>query len=160
MSDKENTIVDMAHDIINRPPSVKRIIVKILLMLIGILFWGFLFCAILEGAIEETLWKNDLTHYVSDCDEYFYQKKYEKLLDELRTFNLVDPVFDKYWEAAEGYADYVLYIQYEKAKAVGYTESDALLEEYRQRVLTNAENIEFSENEKQLTGYAEEILVK
>lgn len=160
MSDNNNTIVGMIHNITNRPPSVAWIVVKILFILIGILFWGTMLAVLWDGATEETLWESDLTHYVSDCDEYFYEKQYEKLRDELKTFNLTDPVFDKYWEAAEGYEDYVLYIQYEKAQAAGYKESDALVEEYKQRVLANAENVEFSENEKQLMGYAEEIMVE
>ena len=65
--------------------------------------------------------------------------------------------YDKYWELEKGYLDYIDYISLRKANAAGYLVSEEKLEEFRSRIIQNANNCRNQENQVILQSYAAKV---
>ena len=146
-------IKNLVRNMMNKPPSVVRIIFKLGFILLGILFWVSMFQVIWEEIIDTT----DTATRVRYCDNYYYAKDYVELREELDNSGMEDQVFDKYREVVYGYNDYLQYVQYKKAVAAGHEESKERMEQYCQKVMDNANNCKFEDNKKQLQEYVDKL---
>lgn len=124
----------------------------------ALLFIGlFLYAEVtylMDSIKEHNVDTYDQAEQIRQLDTYYYEGKYGDVRELLSLYNLYDDVYDLYWEAADGNLDYLEYQQWKRAEAAGVDGSAEQVEQYREKVLTNAENCRFSSNQHQLEAYA------
>ena len=140
-----------------KQPSLLLIILK--LIAIALLSWLLLSVAIF--AFQAVADHNDYLWNKADkmesCDYYYHHRNYGLLRKWLEMNKLDGPEFEKYNEAANGFEDYQTYLQYSKAVNAGMTDAEDLMNEYRQRVIANADHCAYEENRQQLEAYAAQL---
>lgn len=138
-----------------KQPSLLKMIIKIIIVFLIVLFWYTLARTALEKIGQINDFRYNEADWVSMCDYEYYNKNYGMLKDTLMMRNSQEPEFDVYWEAVKGFEDYQMYLQYTKAVAAGMEEAAAIAEEYKQEVFENAQNCVDSRNLKQLEKYVQ-----
>lgn len=138
-------------------PSIWKMIIKTLVILFSVLFWY----SFANYFIETILDRNDFYYNKADakksCDFYYYEKNFGGIKEQLRLYDLQEPEFDLYREAVQGFEDYQNFRMYQKAAEAGLEEAKEKENEYRRKVLKNAENCRFEMNQKDLNSYADNI---
>ena len=128
---------------------------KLFFKTIGIFLFLFIFiyCAyfIFINYLEDYSWDHNETNRIYGCDSYYYDHDYGNLRDYLTLYNLYDDTYAIYWESVNGFDDYEKYLMWNK------TDNIDKKNEYKQKVIDNADQCEFSKNQKQLNGYKEAI---
>lgn len=136
---------------------MSRIVIKFcalgFILLMTILFMVFM---VQYTAGEHEAGMN-LADQMDAYEDYYREKNYSKLRDYLQLFDGYDESFDMYWEAVDGYADYMQYIQWSNTSEDDVEGSQEIARIYKEKVIKNAENCKFSENKKQLEGYVNSI---
>ena len=127
----------------------------------ALLFIGlFLYAEVtylMDSIKEHNVDTYDQAEQIRFLDNYYYEGKYGDVRKLLSLYDLYDDIYDKYWEAADGNLDYLEYRQWKRAEAAGVEGSAAQVEQYREKVLANAENCQFSSNQRQLEEYADAV---
>lgn len=140
-----------------QPPKRSKLVLKTLavLFLLGMLVEIMIFTI---GFVAEERRGESAAEIMEWCDGYYYEKEYHELWHNLRLYDAYSPEFDKYWEMVNGYRAYMQYKQWMATPADKMPESVTMTEEYKKKVIKNAENCKFEENKKQLDAYAKEIV--
>ena len=80
----------------------------------------------------------------------------QQLAKSLNLFHIADGSVDLHNESLSN-LDYLEYRQWKRAEAAGVEGSAAQVEQCREKVLANAENCQFSSNQRQLEEYADAV---
>lgn len=141
----------------SRPPSIFKIVCKGLAAFF--LLWILLYFMIytIGFVADENGFNRNLAEQVDCCNRYYYEKEYVELREYLLLYDAYDETFDMYWEIVDGYCDYMQYQQWAATPADRVPESIGMMEEYREKIMGNAQNCSFAQNQKQLDIYAAEI---
>lgn len=135
-------------------PSICKIVIKACITIFVLCIFVYITSFTIQFVAENSYDAADETGLIRHCDTYLYEKDYLSLYDELYSNQAYDEKYDIYWEAANGYMDYVQYVQYQKAVEKGNEDSEIYLEEYKEKVLENEEDCRFEQNKEQLESYA------
>lgn len=138
-----------------KQPSLLKMIFKIIVIFLILLFWYTLARFALKKIEQINDFRYNEADWVSMCDYEYYNKNYGMLKDTLMMRNSQEPEYDVYWEAVNGFEDYQMYLQYTKAAAAGMEDAVKIAEEYKQKVIKNAKNCVDSRNLKQLEKYVQ-----
>ncbi len=141
----------------NKQPSVLKIVIKstvlvfILSMMILLMVFTVQYAA---GTYDISM---SMAEKMDMCEECYRDKNYSKMRDSMQLFDAYEESFDVYWEAVNGYADYMQYLQWSNTAEEDVEGSEEMAEYYREKIIKNAENCKFSGNKKQLEEYANVI---
>ena len=136
-------------------PSIGKIVIKACVTIFVLCIFVYITSFTIQFVGENFYDAADETWNIRHCDTYLYEKDDLSLYDELYSNQAYDEKYDIYWEAANGYMDYVQYVQYQKAVEKGNEDSEIYLEKYKEKVLENEEDCRFEQNKEQLESYAE-----
>ena len=140
---------------------MKKYIVSMSISTALLLFLGGILLILVPNTID--LYANgdgftsDKMDNIEYCEREYQDKEYGWLYRNMIYDNCTSEEFDKYWEIVNGYLDYCQYRQWsnvDESELPGCTDK---AEEYKQKVMENAENAKFSQNKKRLAEFAEEI---
>lgn len=138
-------------------PTKLRIIVKFCTLLLGLyLLITFMFFTVqyATGSYDVILTKAEQM----DCYERLYKENnYSELRDALLLYDAYDEEFDLYWEAVNGYGDYMQYLQWEKSMNAKIEGSEEMVARYEDIVNNNFLHCEFEKNKSQLEAYVNRI---
>lgn len=138
-------------------PSIWKMVLKVLAILFTVVFWY----SMADSCIEYILDRNDFYYNKADikrsCDYYYYDKNFGGLQELFRLYSMDEPEFDLYREVVKGFEDYQSFRMYQKAAEAGLEGAEEKAEEYKAKVLENAENCRFEMNQKDLDGYVDNI---
>jgi len=102
--------------------------------------------------VDEIIEDKDLADVVEICDSYYYEREFAKLRETLILNAAFEDIFDKYWEAVNGYCDYMQYNQWKLTPS-----EEVITSEYKQTVIDNYENLKFEDNKKILKEYCDAV---
>lgn len=142
---------------------MKRYIVTMIISGIFIFISGFILMIVVPHTIElyaegdEYSEGSDIVSRLDRCDGRYYDQEYGELYYKLVLSNCVEEEFDKHWEVVNGFLDYYLYKQWSNCDESRLPGSYEKAEYYREKVIENANNVEFSLNQKRLEELAEEV---
>ena len=109
------------------------------------ILWGVL--SMFLDQVSEGTWEKDTGRMVSFCDQYYYDRNYAELRNELELFDLYGEEFGKYWEAVQGYQTYLNVIQWSRAEKMDLPGSQGQTEAWREKLEALAEQPEYGENQ-------------
>ena len=90
----------------NDRPSWLKIVLKTLAVLFFGGMWILLGIFLIVTQFEEgTDYYNSEAFYINECDEYYYERKYDELLEFMHLYNTYDEKYDVYWEVMDAYID-------------------------------------------------------
>lgn len=149
-----------------------RFIVKCLVCLL-IMFFVISAISILPDELDSMIYRADKNRYKSYCEEMYVDRDYEELYDEMHLYRLSGEDYDMYWEMVYGFADYTMYKEYEaiadrEQVSLTYALDDEKnnmiqfdvtekLQEYRKKVIQNANNCKYERNKRYLTEFADKV---
>lgn len=140
----------------NKRKMVKGLILRIVLCLVlALLLWGVL--ATFLDQVSEGTWERDTGRMVRICDRYYYDRDYAELREQLELFDLYGEEFEKYWEAVQGYQDYLNVIQWSRAAEMDLPQSQGQAEAWREKLEFLAAQPEYAENQSIFQGLLEQL---
>ena len=112
-------------------------------------------------------------YYKSRCEEKYIDREFDSLHDYLNLYHLQGEDYGIYWEMVNGYEDYTIYMnyksmeeqenisfsymgKYDQPQEISFMTSQKI-EEYRNKVLENAENVKYERNKRYLTEFAQKV---
>lgn len=130
--------------------------VKLLVFLLGAYIWVMLVYSMVNSTVDElTGYYNSDAFIVNTLDEYYYEKQYGNLYDDLILFQAQDDMYDVYWEVMNAYIDVQEYRKWSKVPVERMEEAEQMAEKYRNKVIKNAQNPKFPQNQKYLDEFVE-----
>lgn len=128
-----------------KPAAWWRVALKMLL--VCIILYNLIMIAFfsVEDVSQGELNKRKLDN-IEACDHYYYKRDFAGLRETLTLRRLYGEDFAVYWEIADGYDDYVDWLQWSKAEKINLPKSSEKAEYYKNKVHENAENVEFPQN--------------
>ena len=124
-------------------------------LVLALLLWGVL--SMFLDQVSEGTWEKDTGRMVSICDRYYYDRDYAGLRDELELFDLYGEEFGKYWEAVQGYQEYLNVIQWSRAEEMDLPQSQGQTEIWRKKLEDLARQPEYGENKSIFQGLVEQL---
>lgn len=138
-------------------PSILKILLRgVCIFFVGLFVYGMCW-GILNLVEEEDYLDVDTVDMVRWCDDDYYGRNYADLYDMLTLYDLEGETYDKYWDLVNGYIDYQNYIMWEKAEAAGVENAVSYVEEYYNKVESNAVNCKYPLHKPSLQQFFEEI---
>lgn len=135
---------------------IRGLVLRICLCLVlGLLLWDLL--AVFLDQASEGVWEKDTGRMVSICDRYYYDRNYSDLREQLELFDLYGTEFGKYWEAVEGYQDYLNVLQWTRAEEMGLPQSQGQAVFWRQKLESLARQPEYAENQGIFRSLVEQL---
>lgn len=147
-------------------------ILKLLVSVLALLFLIQLALLLPEEVKDKVKYSGD-EYYISRCEAEYTDREFDKLYDLLTLYDLRGENYEIYWEIVNGYADYIQYMNYSTIEdrenvIVSYTLKSGeqqevsfvpakKIEEYRNKVLENAENVKYERNKRYLTEFAQKV---
>lgn len=114
----------------------------------------------IENIIEDRQYGERSKKQINLCNDSYYDEDYNELWEHLRLYDLYSEDYEVYWEMTRGYRDYQTYQVYKNAKEVNVPGCDMLCEDYKEKVLTNAKDCQYKENQSRLEIYCTQIQEK
>ncbi len=135
---------------------IRGLVLRICLCLVlGLLLWDLL--AVFLDQASEGVWEKDTGRMVSICDRYYYDRNYCDLREQLELFDLYGTEFGKYWEAVEGYQDYLNVLQWTRAEEMSLPQSQDQAVFWRQKLESLARQPEYAENQGIFRSLVEQL---
>lgn len=135
------------------------VIWKFVLKIVGILILALLFFNLLFGVLDmvrDDDWTADTGRMVSICDREYYDRDFADLREFLELYELYSPEFDMYWEIADGYEDYLLWRQWERAAQMKLPNGEEQAARYAQKLRENLQANRFAPNAPILQGFVDQ----
>ena len=127
----------------------------------------------LPGEISDHVKYSGKEYYKSRCEEKYIDREFDSLHDYLNLYHLQGEDYGIYWEMVNGYEDYTIYMnyksmeeqenisfscmgKYDQPQEISFMTSQKI-EEYRNKVLENAENVKYERNKRYLTEFAQKV---
>ena len=125
----------------------------------------------LPGEISDHVKYSGKEYYKSRCEEKYIDREFDSLHDYLNLYHLQGEDYGIYWEMVNGYEDYTVYMnyksmeeqenisfsymgKYDQPQEISFITSQKI-EEYRNKVLENAENVKYERNKRYFTEFAQ-----
>ena len=125
----------------------------------------------LPGEISDHVKYSGKEYYKSRCEEKYIDREFDSLHDYLNLYHLQGEDYGIYWEMVNGYEDYAMYMNYksmedqenisfsyigenDQPQEISFITSQKI-EEYRNKVLENAENVKYERNKRYFTEFAQ-----
>ena len=137
-------------------PSLPGFLLKLAAALCLILF-TFLVGTIILETISENNMDKDSTTYMEYLDSMFYKQDYTGMREEMELFDLTGDEFATYREIVDGYTDYLDYEQWRMTSEEMVPGSGEKAEIFKKKVIENADNCQFSRNQKQLNVWKDAV---
>ena len=125
------------------------------ILVLALVLWGVL--AYFLDEVSEGTWEKDMGRMVGICDGYYYERDYAELREELTLYNLYSEEFGKYWEAVEGYQDYLNVLQWSRAEEMNLPQSEGRADAWREKLEALAAQPEYPENRALLQNLVKEL---
>ena len=142
----------------NDRPSWLKIVLKTFAVLffggMWILFGIFLIVTQFE---EGTDYYNSEAFYINECDEYYYERKYDELLEFMHLYDTYDDKYDVYWEVMGAYIDLQEYLKWKQVSGEDIEDARKMEELYYNKVLNACKNCRFPQNQIYLNDFAERL---
>ena len=138
-------------------PSLPGFLIKLAVSLC-LLFFVFLVGTIIIETISDNNKNKDSTSYMEYLDSMFYKQDYTGIREEMELFDLTGDEFATYWEIVDGYTDYLDYEQWRMTTEEMVPGSSKKAEDFKKKVVENANNCQFSRNQKQLNVWKETVI--
>ena len=142
---------------------MKKYFVSIVISSFFIALSGFLLIVLVPNTVklyadgDEYFDDEDMVTRIERCDREYYDKEYGELYYWLVLDDCKEEEFDVYWEVINGYQDYCQYRQWANCDDTRLTGSSNKAEEFRQKVINNVNNVEFSLNQRRFEEFVEKV---
>ncbi len=137
-------------------PSTLKNVLKALFVLFLVVNWLYMAVFMVYMAFEEgTDYYNSEAFLINECDEYYYEKKYQELFEHMHLYSTYDEKYDVYWEVLDAYVDLQEYLKWQKVASEDIEDAREMEEFYYNKVLESAKNCQFPQNQRYLDDFVE-----
>ena len=139
-----------------KKPSVVKMILKLLFVLIAGFFWFSMALGMLWMAFEDgTDYYESDAYIINSCDEYYYEREYAELLEYMNLYDAYDEKYDVYWEVMDAYVDLQEYKKWQKVSSEEIQDAREMEELYYNKVTKASKNCAFPQNQRYLDDFVE-----
>lgn len=135
-----------------------KVIWKILLVLVfGGMWISFAFHVVEMQFNESTDYYNSDAFYINQCDEYYFERKYDELFEHMNLYDTYGEEYDIYWEVMDAYINLQEYFKWKEVAEEQIEDARKMEDMYYQKVIEACENCRFSQNKKYLDDFVKSL---
>ena len=141
-----------------KKPTVSKIIFKLGLVLFLAFSWLYVASSLVMDYYEEsTDYLNTDAARINKYDEYYYEKQYDELFDELHLYDNYEAMYDVYWEVMDAYIASKECLKWKNVSDSEIEDAREMEKYYFDKVTDAAKNCRFPQNQKYLDGFVESV---
>ena len=141
-----------------KKPSTFKLILKICLVLFLAFNWlNVALFLVMDYYEESTDYLNTDAARVNRYDEYYYEKQYDELFDELHLYDNYEEIYDVYWEVLDAYIASKECLKWKNVSDSEIEDAREMEQYYLDKVKDAAKNCRFPQNQKYLNDFVESV---